>query len=175
MKKALHRPEKAFLYKKDGKLAPEEMCVEEIVEAVNRGIKGEWADSSPPSIILRKVYDWICRYIDEGPTEAFLNELNGQLHQVQYFNYVVPPDFYSTGGKEPQSIYVVNMDINYPPETFAAKEFSRFITCGMLDRIRRCQLPGCEKIFLAPPQAKWCSRSCGSKYRVSKKRKRDAS
>lgn len=175
MKKALHRPKKAFFYEKNGELAPEEMNVEEIVEAVNRGIKGEWEDSSPLSIILQKVYDWICRYIDEGPTDAFFNELNSELHNVQYFNYVLPPDFYSPEGEEPQSIYAVNMNIKYTPEAYAAKEFARFVTCGMLSQIRRCQLSGCEKIFLGPPQAKWCSKSCGSKYRVSKKRKRDAS
>jgi len=174
VKKALHRQETAFLYEKDGEVHPEEICVEEIITAVNRGVKGEWADTTTEAIILRKLHDWICRYIEEGATEEFLNELNTDLHPMQYSNYVVPADFYLTQNKEPQSVYIANLNIPYSHETHAAKEFSRFITYGMLNRIKRCQLPGCEKIFIGPPQAKWCSKTCGSKYRVSKKRKRDA-
>ena len=174
MKKALHRQETAFLFEKDGKVHPDEVCVDEIIAAVNRGIKGEWGDTTTEAIILRKLHDWICRYIEEGATEEFLNELNTDLHPMQYSNYVVPADFYLTQNKEPQSVYIANLNIPYSPETHAAKEFSRFITYGMLNRIKRCQLPGCEKIFVGPPQAKWCSKPCGSKYRVSKKRKRDA-
>ncbi len=175
MKKAFHKQEKAFLYVKDGKVHPEELCIEEIIAAVNKGIKGEWGDTTPEAIILRKLHVWICRYFEEGATEDFFNELNSDLHHVQYFNYVVPPDFYSSQGEEPQSVYVVNLNIAYTPETFAAKEFSKLITYGMLNRIKRCQLPGCENIFVGPPQAKWCSKTCGSKYRVREKRRRDSS
>ena len=175
MKKALHKQEKAFLYVKVGKIYPEEVCVDEIIAAVNRGINGEWGDTTTETIILRKIHEWICRYIEEGATEDFFNELNSDLHHVQYFNYVVPPDFYSSQGEEPQSVYVANLNIDYTFETFAAKEFSRIITYGMLNRIKRCQLPGCENILVGPPNAKWCSKTCGSKYRVREKRRRDSS
>lgn len=176
MKKALHKQEKAFLYEKGGKLYPEEVCIDEIIAAVNRGLKGDWGDVTiPGTVVLRKIHEWICRYIEEGATEEFLCELNADLHHVQYSNYVVPPDFYSSEGEEPQSVYVANLNINYTPETFAAKEFSRLVTYGMLNRIKRCQMPDCENIFLGPPQAKWCSKTCGCKFRVRKKRKRDSS
>lgn len=173
MKKALHKQERAFLFEKNGKIYPEETCIGEIVAAINRGIKGEWGDSTAQSIILRQLYGWICRYNEEGTTEGFLDELNSHLRQVHFSSYVVPPDFYSSGSEVPQSVYVVNMNFDYAPEVFAAKEFSRFVAYGLLDQIRRCQLPGCESIFLGRPQAKWCSKTCGSKYRVNKKRKRD--
>ena len=172
MKKTLHKQVKAFLYEKDGKIYPEEVCIDEIIAAVNRGIKGEWGDTTPKAIILRKLHEWICRYIEEGATEDLFNELNSDLHHVQYFNYVVPPDFYSSQGEEPQSVYVVNSNIAYTPETTAAKEISKLITYGMLNRIKRCQLPGCENIFVGPPQAKWCSKTCGSKYRVREMREK---
>ena len=175
MKKALHRQETAFLFEKDGKVHPEEVCIEEIIAAVNRGIKGEWGDTTPEAIILRKLHEWICRYIEEGATEAFIGDLNSDLHHVQYFNYVVPPDFYSSQGEEPHSLYVANLNITYSHDTFAAKEFSRLITYGKLNRIKRCQLSGCEKFFVGPPQAKWCSKSCGSTHRVRDKRRRDSS
>lgn len=174
MKKALHGEEKAFLSQKNGKIYPDELCVDEVIAALNRGIKGEWGDTTLEAITLRKLHEWICRYLEEGATEDFFNDLNSDLRHVQYSNYVVTADFYSPGGQNPQSVYVANMDVNYTPETFAAKEFSRFVTYGMLDQIRRCQFPGCENIFVGRPQAKWCSKTCGSKYRVSKKRKRDS-
>lgn len=174
MKKALPQEQRAFLYEKGGKIYPEETCVEEVVAAVNRGIQGEWADSMPESIIFKLLHNWICRYLSEGASERFLNDLNTELRQIQYSNYVVPSDFYSAGGKEPESIFVVNMNVDYSYEAFAAKEFSRFITYGMLKKIQRCQYPGCQNIFLGPPQAKWCSKSCGSRYRVEKKRKIDS-
>lgn len=175
MKKALHKQEIAFLYEKGGKLYPEEVCIDEIIAAVNRGIKGEWGDTTHEAIILKKLHEWICRYIAEGATEELLNELNADLRHVQYSNFVVPPDFYTSDGKEPQSVYIANLNLTYTPEIFAAKEFSRFITYGMLNRLKRCQLPGCNNIFLGPSQAKWCSKTCGSKFRVRKKRKRDSS
>lgn len=175
MKKALHKQQKAFLFERDGKIYPEEVCIDEIIAAVNRGIKGEWGETTPEAIILRILHEWICRYIEEGATEVFLNELNTDLHPMQYYNYVMPADFYSPEGEEPQSIYVANLNSNYTYKTFAAKEFSRLITYGKLNRIKRCQMPGCENIFLGPPQAKWCSKTCGSKYRVRNKRKRDSS
>lgn len=175
MKKALHRQEIAFLYEKGGKLYPEEVCVEEIVAAVNRGIQGEWEETTPETVILRKLYNWICRYLNEGATEEFLNDLNCHLRLVQYSNYVVPSKFYSSAADGPQSVYVANLNIDYSPDTFAAKEISRFVTCGMLDKIRHCQLPSCQKIFIGPSNAKWCSQACGSKYRVNKKRRRDSS
>jgi hypothetical protein len=174
MKKALHQQQRAFLYIKDGKVHPEETSIEEIIAAINRGINGEWGNSEPETVILRKLHEWICRYIEEGETEEFLNELNFNLRDVQYLQHVVPSDFYSPHGDGPQSIYVVNMDINYTFEAFAAKEFSRFITYGLLNRVKRCHSPRCENIYTGPPQSKWCSEKCGSQYRVSKKRKRDS-
>jgi len=176
MKKALHKQRKVFLSERGGKLFPDEVNMHEIIAAVNRGLKGEWGDTTPQAIILRKLHEWICRYIEEGATEAFLNELNTDLHPMQYYNYVVvPADIDLSDSKEPQSIYVANLNHNYTYETFAAKEFSRLITYGKLNRIKRCQMPGCENIFLGPPQAKWCSKTCGSKFRVREKRKRDSS
>lgn len=173
MKKALHKQRMAFFSERGGKLIPDEVNMDEIIAAVNRGLKGEWGDTTPQAIILRKLHEWICRYIEEGATEELCNDLNKDLHHMQYFNYVVPPDFYSSQGEEPQSVYVANMNITYTTNTIAAKEFSRLVTYGMLSRLKRCQMPGCENIFLGPPQAKWCSKTCGSNYRVREKRKRD--
>lgn len=174
MKKALHKVEKAFLFERNGQLHPEEPNIDEILTGINRGLKGDWGEGTPVTITLREVYKWICRYLEEGATEALLNELNADLHQMHFYKYVLPPDFYSLDGKEPQCLTVANMNYQYSPKTFAANEFSRIITTGMLKKIKRCQLPGCENLFLGPPQAKWCSKTCGSKHRVRQKRRRDS-
>ena len=174
MKKALHRSEKAFLFKKNGKVHPDEVNVEEIMAAMNRGILSGWQDASPEIIVLRKIHEWISRFIHEGATEGFCNDLNAHLHHVQYANYILPPDFYSSQETTPHSVYVANMDVSYSADTYAAREISRFVTYGILDRVRICQLASCERLFVGPPQAKWCSKTCGSKYRVTKKRKRDS-
>ncbi len=175
MKKALQSQRQVFLSEKDGNLSPEEVCVEEVLAAVNRGMAGEWPDVDPRTRVLKLLHGWICRYLEEGATDSFLNDLNGELHQVQYYNYVVVPSgLFEGGGDEPVSAFVSNMNLHYSLEAFAAKEFARFVTYGMLRKVRRCQYPGCASIFLGPPQAKWCSKTCGSKYRVEKKRKLDS-
>ncbi|MCP5016550.1 MAG: hypothetical protein GY938_14990 [Ketobacter sp.] len=175
MKKALQRPNKAFLYEKGGKVMPEEVCIEEVIAAVNRGISDMWDVTNPETVVFRRLHDWICRYIEEGPTDAFFDDLNSNLRHIRYSNYVVPPGFFSSDLQQPTSAYVANMNIEYPPEILAAKEVSRFVTYGMLEKIKRCKLQECENLFVGPPQSKWCSKSCGSRYRVTKKRKKDAS
>ena len=174
MKKALQSHNEVFFIESTDGVLVWDFHIDEILEAVNRGLKGDWGDTSYPVFILRELYDWIRRYLDEGATDEFLNELNNDLRKVVYHKYVVPSDIVPSVDEDPQCTYVLNCkEFKYSPKITAANEFSRLITTGMLKRIKRCQLPGCENIFLGPPQAKWCSKTCGSKYRVSKKRKRD--
>lgn len=174
MKKALHDQGEVFLYERNGKVHPWDFTIDEILAAVNRGLKGDWGDTTDHAIILRKLYEWISRYIEEGATEELLNDLNADLSKMQYSKYAVPLDFFPSE-EDPQCLYVANLTKNYTHEIHAANDFSKLITTGMLKRLKRCQLPGCENIFLGPPQAKWCSKTCGSKFRVSKKRKLDSS
>jgi hypothetical protein len=175
MKKALQDPKDVFLYMRNGEVHPGGFSIEEILAAVNRGLKGDWGSDSKATIILRKLYDWISRYIEEGDTEELCNELNADLHHMQFSKYVVPPDLFPSDDGNSNCLYLANLSRDYTHETHAANEFSKLITTGKLNKLKRCQLQGCENIFLGPPQAKWCSKSCGSKYRVREKRKRDLS
>lgn len=172
MKKALRSREDSFLSERNGRLEPWGFPIEEILAAVNRGLKGDWGGTTVEPV-LRELYEWISRYIEKGATEGLINELNTHLHAMQYYKYVVPEDFFSSEDDDPQCLFVANLNITYTPKSYAANEFSKLITSGVLKRLKRCQLPGCENIFLGPPQAKWCTPTCGSKYRVRKKRKRD--
>jgi predicted RNA-binding Zn ribbon-like protein len=175
MKKALQDQEEVFLYIRNGKIHPWDFSIDEILAAVNRGLKGDWGADTKETIILRELYEWISRYIEEGATEELCNDLNADLHQMQYSKYVVPPDFFPSEDGDSQCLYLANLSKDYTHEIHAANDFSKIITSGMLNRLKRCQMPGCENIFLGPPQAKWCSKTCGSKYRVREKRRRDSS
>ena len=44
------------------------------------------------------------------------------------------------------------------------------IGTGLVDRLKRCRLKKCRKYFFGDPRATWCSETCGSLYRVTKKR-----
>jgi len=174
MKKALLSHDEVFFYESTDGVHKWDFSTDEILSAVNRGLKGDWGDVSFQAVMLRELYKWLSRYLEEGATEEFLNELNNDLRKVVYHKYVVPPDIVSLEGEDPQCLYILNCkEFKYSPQLTAANEFSKLMTTDMLQRLKRCQMPGCENIFLGPPQAKWCSKTCGSKYRVQQKRRRD--
>jgi hypothetical protein len=175
MKKALHEGEKAYLSIINGKIVSEEMNMQEITDAINRRVKKEWDEQDYPTQVLNTLHDLICRYLSDGITEGFLNELNLNLGKIKYVHQVMPSDFYSANEILPQSIFVADLNDNYPPSVVAAKEFSRFITTKMLFRLKKCELVDCENLYLGRPDSKWCSKACGSKSRVRKKRRNDLS
>jgi hypothetical protein len=51
--------------------------------------------------------------------------------------------------------------------------FAYLVNDGVLDNLRRCQRPECQKFFIGGPRAKWCSENCGGIVRTKNKRKRD--
>ena len=115
------------------------------------------------------------RYLKEGITDEFLNDLNTDLHEIRYSKYVLPLDLLYSENGFPQNGYVAKYGRIPSPTALAADDFSKLLTSGMLRRLKVCRLEGCEKFFLGPPQKKWCSKTCGSKFRVREKRKRESS
>lgn len=59
------------------------------------------------------------------------------------------------------------------PERAYALAMIRAIDGGFGPRFRRCKLDECRKYFVGDPRSRWCSETCGSKYRVRAKRWRD--
>jgi hypothetical protein len=178
MKKALHQVQKAFLSIKDGKIRPEETNMQEILDAINHpACNGrehqEKVQQNKVQQVFEELRDLINRFLQEGITEDFLNELNANLGKVKYTHQVMPSDFYSCDDKLPQSIFVVDLNYNYSPSVVAAKEFSKFITTQMLYNLKKCELNDCKNFYLGRPDSKWCSKTCGSKSRVRKKRRND--
>lgn len=165
-KKALPETNEAFVFQRDRRLHRWDFFAEEIVEAVN--------DSSEGEPVLANLRMWLFRYLEEGTTDDFLNDLNSILSTVKYRKYVLPSDINPSDSSFPNNGYVALLDGRLDPEAYAADDFSKLLTSGQLQRLRLCQLNGCGKFFLGPPQAKWCSKLCGSKNRVKEKRKRDA-
>ena len=141
----------------------------------NKGLENEPARFSPEYIVGRNLCEWMSRYLKEGATDDFLNDLNTALHEIRYSKYIFPLDLLPSEIGCPKNGYIAKYDKIPSPAAYAADDFSKLLTSGMLKRLKRCQLEGCDKFFLGPPQATWCSKTCGSKYRVRKKRKKDSS
>jgi predicted RNA-binding Zn ribbon-like protein len=175
MKKALLGQEEVFLWRKEGKVGLWDFELEEILEATNTHLERDSVVWLPGDDVLPKLREWINRYFEEGFTDNFLDDLNKAMQKIRYTKIVLPLDLLPSDSGYPRNGYIAELDQMNSQEAYAANEFSKVLTSGMLKRVKRCQMDDCEKLFVGPPQAKWCSKTCGSKYRVRKKRKRDAS
>lgn len=175
MKKALHGQKEVFLYQRQGKVFPWVFFAEDIVEAANKVLEKEPADHSPDNRVLQHLRGWMSRYLQEGATDNLLNDLNAALHEVRYSKVILPSDLLPEKVEHPQNAYIAQLDKISSPEAYAADDFSKLLTSGMLKRLKICELESCDRFFLGPPQARWCSKTCGSKYRVREKRRRDSS
>ncbi len=116
-----------------------------------------------------EVHDWICELVEKGVTDEMIDELNSVLADLRYVHVLMRAD-------DGRPYFQRNIaDMNRPPnvEVLAAHAFAHLLTNGGLKGLKRCAMPDCEKHFIGRPNAKWCSKSCGSKHRVRMKRKRD--
>ena len=125
-------------------------------------------------MVSSSLYYWFCRYDNEGLTDAFYNDLNSTVAQIPYSKVVIPTELIPTHDDTPSNAYLPWKNTTVSPEAYAADDFSKLLTSGELERLKRCQSEGCGKLFIGRPDGKWCSRSCGSKQRVRNKRKKDA-
>lgn len=173
MKKALPGQNEVFLYERQGEVSVWGHFAEEIVEVANKALKNESVNAFPEYLVGRNLCEWINRYIKEGITEDFLNDLNAAIHEIRYSKYILPLDLLPSETGFPRNTYIAQYDKIPKPEAYAADDFSKLLSSGKLKRLKRCQMEDCEKFFLGPPQATWCSKTCGSKFRVRKKRKKD--
>ena len=175
MKKALLGQEEVFLWKRQGQIGFWDFDIEEILNATNEDLEKDPTYKSPPRQVFSEIRDWILRYLEEGITDDLLDDLNRAMHEVRYTKYVLPFDLLPSESGFPRNGYMAELEPLPKAEAYAADEFSKILTSGMLSRVKHCQMEGCERLFEGPPQAKWCSKTCGSKYRVREKRRRDSS
>ncbi len=175
MTKALLGQEEVFLWKQRGQIELWNFDIAEVLGALNEDLGKDPEDKSPGDDVLPKLRDWISRYFKEGLTDHFLDDLNGAMYEVRYSKHVLPLDLLPSDSGYPRNGYIAELDQRLTPEAYAANEFSKILTSRMLEGVKRCQMEGCKRFFVGRPQAKWCSKACGSKHRVRNKRRRDSS
>ena len=186
MKKALHNKQALFIKQAKGGFSRwDEDSIDVLVELANdvhnyemvdtkdyRGLKvGSLLVPSPTysertSLVTMAFLD---RYIEKGATIELLGELTEILAEVP-FQHVLMPD----GRGQANWEFIVDIGRQLDAEEFAAIFFSHLLSIGALENAKRCEMDDCRRFFVGPPNRKWCSDSCGSKYRVRKKRKRDS-
>jgi len=108
------------------------------------------------------------RLVQEGVTSKLVDDLNRVTRNIQYRHILMP-----SKGELPNSEYIADIRTSFGPELLANFAFSQQLAIGGFVGLKRCLLPKCQRFFIGRPNAKWCSKKCGSSYRVSKKRRKD--
>lgn len=173
MEKALHEGKSPFLLFQRGLLIGwGEADVKNLLKAANSAvINGEtksrklnWSEWF--NIII---HDWFEIFVDEGITEKVIRHLNMRIEHVRYHHVLM----YSKNGS-PYWRYVANSDsLMADPELQSAYGITHLLAIGALKNLKRCQMKDCNNFFIGRSNVKWCSKACGSLYRVRQKRKRD--
>jgi hypothetical protein len=175
MKKALHECFYVLKTDKTGKtdgkppIRYDKKFTSYLIEGANNHInKLEGRDS------VQMTHDeFICwcmnEYFKKGASPALLNTLNSHVCIVGHQCHVMH------SGKKLVAMFVAHIPHKPPPTVFAAYMFSNMTSLGWLDGLKKCQSDDCQQFFIGRPNVKWCSKTCGSRSRVKKMRKRNKS
>ncbi|MHA3320897.1 CGNR zinc finger domain-containing protein [Legionella pneumophila] len=138
-----------------------------LLEAANfhieRGNGNDSPNTLPPLDAI--IYECMDEYYKNGLTDNLLNKLNEILGDIRIQCLVENIE------NKLSAIHVAHMPKNSSPIAFGAYMFSRVTSLGGLEGLKRCYNKDCLKFFIGRSNTKWCSSSCGSKYRVNKMRK----
>lgn len=115
---------------------------------------------------------WMGLLVTKGLSNQLLKELREEINEMRFF-HILNPAIPSRGKPLPHWDYVADMEDFVDPKTTAAYAFSQQLTLNGFAGLKRCGMKNCQKFFIGRPDAKWCSKTCGSKHRVTQKRKRD--
>ncbi len=173
MKKALPLREEVHWYRVQGKPNLWDSHPEELVECANKAWRGEATETTSETLVYGNLRKWLSRYIDEGLTEGFLDDLNRVIHKTRYAKYILPQRLDTKNVGQPHTQFIAEISKNPNPQVIAADDFSKLLTSGILHRLKRCQFEECGNLFLGPSNRKWCSKKCGTTSRVRKKRQED--
>ncbi|QLZ70833.1 hypothetical protein FOLKNPGA_03652 (plasmid) [Legionella sp. PC1000] len=138
-----------------------------LIEAANFYIAGKKGKDSPNTIpeLDAIIYEFMEEYYKSGLTDYLLNKLNEIIRNVRIQCLVENIE------NKLSAVHVAYIPNNPSPIVFGAYMFSRITSFGGLDGLKRCHNKDCLKFFIGRSNTKWCSNSCGSKYRVNKMRK----
>lgn len=111
-------------------------------------------------------FEWLEQFVDKGVTEDVVKELNKRLSHIEFRKALMhskkgPPSWREVGDAN---------SMNHP-DLRTTYIITHLLAIGALENLNRCQLKDCKKFFIGPPNRKWCSKKCGSLFRVRKQRK----
>ncbi len=170
MEKALHGSKEQFLLSSKGRLIGWGAAdAKNLIKNANTAITENLNNKN--TITIRDAeclfaFLWFEAFIEKGITKALVEKLNSRIAHVKYHHILM----HSPKGN-PYWRYVANADQIDDPELSVAYSVSHLLAAGTLDGLKRCQAKDCQQFFLGRPNSKWCSKSCGSKHRVTKMRK----
>lgn len=138
-----------------------------LIEAANFHIERVNGNDSPDTIpaLDAFIYECVDKYYKNGVSDHLLNKLNDILKNVRIQCLVENIENSLT------AVHVAFIPYNSAPEILGAYMFSHVRLLGGFEGLKRCHNKTCCKFFIGRSNAKWCSNSCGSKYRVTKMRK----
>lgn len=141
-----------------------------LLEGANNHIRQQKNRDSTQSAHDEFIYWCMDEYLKNGASPILLNTLNRNICIVGHQCHIMP-----LKGKKLVAMFVAHIPHKPPPTVFAAYMFSNMTSLGWLEGLKRCKNPECKYFFIGRSNVKWCSKSCGSLYRVRQKRKRDKS
>ena len=137
-----------------------------LIEAANLYIEkknGKKLEFSVPEL-EEFIYECMELYYENGVSNILINKLNEHLKNVNIQCLVENIE------NKLSAIHLAHIPFNPHPLIFGAYMFSHVTSLGGFEGLKRCQNADCHKFFLGRPNSKWCTNSCGSKYRVNKMR-----
>lgn len=109
---------------------------------------------------------WLDRLVRYGVSDAFKAEVLEHARTVRFETY--PELDKETGRFYWRRDLVPNQQVSR--EGAYALILVLLINSDRTDYIGRCSLKDCRKFFYGDTRTRWCSTTCGSRYRVTKKR-----
>lgn len=140
-----------------------------LIDGANNHIKRLKDRDSTQTAHDEFIYWCMNEFFKSGSSPALLNTLNRNISIVGHQCHIMPL------GKKLVAMFVAHIPHKPPPTVFASYMFSNMTSLGWLEGLKRCKNPECRLFFIGRSNVKWCSKSCGSLYRVRQKRKRDQS
>lgn len=166
MEKALHD---CVLVIKDGKEPQryDRESVDFLIDGANTYLT-DGEDGPKSKIALSKsIFNLMSEYEKNGSSNQLISVLTQFLEPVRHQCFIGRKD------KKIITTYVAHLTHHPDPGVFACYLFSSMTTLGWLDGLKRCKSTDCQKFFLGRSNVKWCSKTCGSRSRVKKMRKKN--
>ncbi|MGE4106315.1 MAG: hypothetical protein AB7F66_03815 [Bacteriovoracia bacterium] len=113
-------------------------------------------------------YEWFDTFLVKGITEEVIKKLNSRITHIHYRHVLM-----HSSNRGPYWRRIADGDQIDDPELSVAYGIAHLLAVGAFDGLKRCRMQTCQRFFIGRPDAKWCTKACGSRHRVYQKRKRD--